>query len=117
MVVVDYFAEAYLGLLSGEHIVALKLLYWVLKYLSQGHNRMFPVRAPTSNSYVMKPLDGHHNTYLHCFVVVFIFFGFTIIIMIIIIIIIIVIIIIVIIIIISIIIFIILLVYIYISIH
>ena len=112
MVVVDYFAEAYLGLLSGEHIVALKLLYWVLKYLSQGHNRMFPVRAPTSNSYVMKPLDGHHNTYLHCFVVVFIFFGFTIIIIIII-----VIIIIVIIIIISIIIFIILLVYIYISIH
>ena len=40
---------------------------------------MFPVRAPTSNSYVMKPLDGHHNTYLHCFVVVFIFFGFAII--------------------------------------
>ena len=114
---VDYFAEVYLGLLSGEHMVALKLPYWVLKYLSQGHDRMFPVRAPTSNSYVMKPLDGHHNTYLHCFVVVFIFFGFTIIIMIIIIIIIIVIIIIVIIIIISIIIFIILLVYIYISIH
>ena len=77
---VDYFAEAYLGLLSGEHIVVLKLLYWVLKYLSQGHDRMFPVRAPTSNSYVMKPLDGHHNTYLHCFVVVVIFFRFTIII-------------------------------------
>ena len=80
VVVVDYFAEAYLGLLSGEHMVALKLLYWVLKYLSQGHDRMFPVRAPTSNSYVMKPLDGHHNTYLHCFVVVVIFFRFTIII-------------------------------------
>ena len=68
VVVVDYFAEVYLGLLSGEHMVALKLLYWVLKYLSQGHDRMFPVRAPTSNSYVMKPLDGHHNTHLHCFV-------------------------------------------------
>ena len=111
MVVVDYFAEAYLGLLSGEHIVVLKLLYWVLKYLSQGHDRMFPVRTPTSNSYIMKPLDGHQNTYLQCFVVVFIFFGFNIIIIIIVIIII------VIIIIISIIIFIILLVYIYISIH
>ena len=46
---------------------------------------MLPVRAPTSNSYVMKPLDGHHNTYLHCFVVVGIIFGFTIIITIIII--------------------------------
>ena len=45
---------------------------------------MLPVRAPTSNSYVMKPLDGHHNTYLHCFVVVVIIFGFTIIITIII---------------------------------
>ena len=30
-------------------------------------------------SYVMKPPNGHRNTYLHCFVVV-IFFGFTIII-------------------------------------
>ena len=80
MVVVDYFAEVYL---ETEHIVVLKLLYWVLKYLSQGHDRMFPVRAPTSNSYVMKPLDGHHNTYLHCFVVVVIFFRFTIIIIII----------------------------------
>ena len=46
---------------------------------------MLPVRAPTSNSYVMKPLDGHHNTYLHCFVVVGIIFGFTIIITVIII--------------------------------
>ena len=46
---------------------------------------MLPVRVPTSNSYVMKPLDGHHNTYLHCFVVVGIIFGFTIIITIIII--------------------------------
>ena len=46
---------------------------------------MLPVRAPTSNSYVMKPLDGHHNTYLHCFVVVGIIFDFTIIITIIII--------------------------------
>ena len=30
MVVVDYFAEAYLGLFSGGHIVALKLLCTVL---------------------------------------------------------------------------------------
>ena len=40
MVVVDCFAEAYLGLLSGGHIVALKLLYRVLWYLSQGHDTM-----------------------------------------------------------------------------
>ena len=30
-------------------------------------------------SYVMKPPNGHRNTYLHCFVIV-IFYGFTIII-------------------------------------
>ena len=50
MVVVDYFAEAYLGLLSGGHIVVLKLLCRMLKYFSQGHDTMFLAKAPASNS-------------------------------------------------------------------
>ena len=50
MIVVDYFAEAYLGLLSGGHIVALKLLYRVLQNFSQGHDTMFLAMAPAFNS-------------------------------------------------------------------
>ena len=78
---VDYFAEVYLDLNRAHSSTETPLLS--IKVSSQGHDRMLPVRAPTSNSYVMKPLDGHHNTYLHCFVVVVIFFRFTIIIIII----------------------------------
>ena len=66
---VDYFAEAYLGLLSGGHIVVLKLLCRVLYYFSQGYDTMFLARALASKSLVMKPVNGHHNTYFNCFVV------------------------------------------------